>query len=72
LEVLISDDGDGFEPDAGHSGFGLTGMRERVALLGGELRIESRPGSGTRVLASVPVAGPGSGLDETPRERALD
>jgi signal transduction histidine kinase len=75
LDVLVSDDGEGFEPDAGHVGFGLTGMHERVELVGGELQIESTPGSGTRVMASVPcvpAAGPESGLDEAAGERALD
>jgi signal transduction histidine kinase len=75
IDVLIADDGEGFEPGADHAGFGLTGMRERVELVGGELRIESKPGSGTRVMASVPVtagAAARSGLDEAPGERALD
>jgi signal transduction histidine kinase len=73
LDVLVSDDGKGFDPDAERSGFGLVGMRERVELAGGELQIESTPGSGTRVTASVPLAATGgSGLDEAPGERALD
>lgn len=55
LHVLVSDDGQGFDPVGRHGGFGLTGMRERVELAGGELQIESRPGAGTRVLASVPL-----------------
>jgi two-component system, NarL family, sensor histidine kinase DevS len=74
LGALISDDGDGFDPVARHSGFGLTGMRERVELAGGELQIDSRPGGGTRVMASMPLvpASAGSGLDEASGERALD
>lgn len=74
LDVLVSDDGQGFDPTGGHSGFGLAGMRERIELAGGELQIESRPGAGTRVMASVPLASApsGSGLDEAPGERALD
>jgi signal transduction histidine kinase len=74
LGVLISDDGQGFNPVGRHSGFGLTGMRERVELAGGELQIESRPGGGTRVMASIPLvsAPAGSGLDEASEERALD
>jgi signal transduction histidine kinase len=72
LDLLVSDDGKGFDPDAEHSGFGLAGMRERVELAGGELRIESTPGAGTRVLASVPLASPGSGLDQAPGERAAN
>jgi signal transduction histidine kinase len=74
LAVLVSDDGKGFDPTADTSGFGLAGMRERIALAGGELQIESKPGAGTRVLASVPLAlaDAGSGLDEAAGERALD
>jgi len=34
---------------------GLTGMRERLALVGGALEIESTPGRGTTVAAQVPV-----------------
>jgi signal transduction histidine kinase len=73
LDVLVSDDGAGFDPDAEREGFGLTGMRERVELAGGELQVESKPGSGTRIMASVPLGGgPGSGLDKPSGERALD
>jgi two-component system, NarL family, sensor histidine kinase DevS len=56
LEVLVSDHGKGFDPTVKQGGFGLSGMRERVELVGGELRIESSPGAGTRVMASVPLA----------------
>jgi len=55
LEVCVFDDGCGFDPAAKRSGFGLVGMRERVELAGGELQIESKPGSGTRVTASFPL-----------------
>jgi two-component system, NarL family, sensor histidine kinase DevS len=73
LEVLIVDDGQGFDPTAERDGFGLAGMRERVELVGGELQVESNSGAGTRVMASVPVAGPtGSGLDEAAGERAAN
>ncbi len=51
----IEDDGCGFRPGAapkpGH--FGLSGMRERVELLGGDLRVESRPGGPTRIRATL-------------------
>jgi two-component system NarL family sensor kinase len=56
IDLLVYDDGAGFDPErppAGH--FGLAGMAERVRLLGGDLRIESAPGRGTRVHASVPL-----------------
>jgi len=73
LEVLVSDDGCGFDPDAERGGFGLVGMRERVELVGGELQIESKPGSGTRMTASIPcAAAAGSGLDESAGERAAN
>ena len=56
LEVAVRDDGGGFEASAPRSGFGLTGMRERVELLGGTLAVESSPaGLGTLVRAWIPV-----------------
>jgi signal transduction histidine kinase len=54
LQVRVSDDGKGFDPADARDGFGLTGMRERVALLNGELAIASSPG-GTTITALVPV-----------------
>lgn len=54
VEVIVSDDGVG-APDGLRVGHGLTGMRERVALLGGELSIESTP-TGLTVIARLPVA----------------
>jgi PAS domain S-box-containing protein len=58
IEIEISDDGVGFEPNLVREGFGLVGMRERAALLGGTLRIESTRGSGTSVLAEIPLSPP--------------
>jgi signal transduction histidine kinase len=56
LEVAVRDDGRGFEPTAPRTGFGLTGMRERVEMLGGTLAVESSPaGLGTLVRACLPV-----------------
>jgi len=73
LDVLISDDGQGFDLTEARSGFGLAGMRERIELAGGELQLESRPGGGTRVIATLPfAAAAGSGLDESPGERAAN
>jgi signal transduction histidine kinase len=37
------------------STYGLLGMSERITLLGGTLQIESAPGSGTRIEASIPT-----------------
>ncbi len=56
LVVAVGDNGRGFDPDAvGQNAFGLASMRERAALIGGELRIESRPQDGTRVSLLVPL-----------------
>ncbi|MBS1241582.1 MAG: nreB 2 [Gemmatimonadetes bacterium] len=59
LVLRISDDGRGFDLGAALSGdcFGLTSMRERVAMVDGEVQWESRPGAGTTVLARVPLPG---------------
>jgi signal transduction histidine kinase len=50
--VEIEDDGRGFGPETSY-GMGLTGMRERVLALGGELEVEGRKGVGTRVFLRV-------------------
>jgi signal transduction histidine kinase len=56
LVVVVGDNGCGFDPDAaGRTAFGLASMRERAALIGGELLIDSRPQDGTRVSLSVPL-----------------
>ena len=56
VTALIEDDGRGFTPDGSGEGLGLLGMGERLALLGGRLKIESRPGAGTAIVAEVPLA----------------
>ena len=54
IEVAVADDGKGFDPAARATGFGLTGMRERVALAAGELDIQTAPG-GTTIRARLPA-----------------
>ena len=51
--LTVSDDGRGFQPEGKTEGFGLIGMKERAAKLGGTLRIDSGP-AGTTVRVSVP------------------
>jgi signal transduction histidine kinase len=58
LEVEVSDDGVGFEPSLVRDGFGLVRMRERSALLGGTLRVDSTKGAGTRLQAEIPLTTP--------------
>ena len=67
--VVVEDDGCGFNPEspaesrAGIPGIGLLGMRERVALLGGALEVESAPGKGTSIFVRIPVD-PSAGQDD--------
>jgi signal transduction histidine kinase len=56
FELRVSDDGCGFQPGGCREGFGLRGMSERAALLGGALAVHSVPGSGTMVRLRLPVA----------------
>jgi two-component system, NarL family, sensor histidine kinase DevS len=56
VNALVEDDGRGFDPSAARDeGLGLVGMRERLALVGGRLRIESGAGKGTTLVAEVPL-----------------
>ncbi len=54
LALSIRDDGKGFDPDLPASGFGLTGMRERVSLIGGRLQIASSR-AGTTISVTLPT-----------------
>jgi signal transduction histidine kinase len=55
VALVVEDDGRGFDPSAGHEGFGLLGMQERASLAGGELKIGPGVSGGTRVRAEFPV-----------------
>jgi signal transduction histidine kinase len=59
-ELVVVDKGPGFDPETvavaeGHGHFGLRGMQERMALAGGTVLVESRPGQGTIVTLRFPV-----------------
>ncbi|HZW22582.1 sensor histidine kinase [Noviherbaspirillum sp.] len=58
LEMMIKDDGVGMHPGDRRKAhrFGLIGMEERVAMLGGELRIDSTPGQGTVLRVIIPFS----------------
>lgn len=59
IGLLISDDGRGFSPQNKKNrlkGLGLTGMKERAALVGGTLEIESAKGKGTTIFVRIPAA----------------
>ena len=64
LALVLEDDGIGFDPDsigrnalrAGQvSGLGLSGMKERVALLDGTIAVESAPGKGSTIFVQIPL-----------------
>jgi PAS domain S-box-containing protein len=61
IHLLIQDWGRGFDPSALPTAtglgerIGLRGMRERITLLGGRWSIQSRPGSGTLIVAEIPL-----------------
>lgn len=60
VQLIVTDDGQGFEPDKFSPGhFGLIGLNERVKLLGGQFRLQSSPGQGTRVEATIPLQSKG-------------
>ncbi len=63
VHLEIADDGCGFDPEQvrrGGRGMGLQTMRERAELLGGDLRVDSRPGAGTRITVQAPHPGTGT------------
>jgi len=56
VTMVVIDHGSGFQPQEldRATGFGLLGIRERIQLLGGRMRIKSSPGRGCRLLIAVP------------------
>jgi signal transduction histidine kinase len=55
LTFAVTDNGVGFDPTAKAYGTGMQGMADRLAALGGELRVTSAPGSGTRIEGRMPI-----------------
>jgi signal transduction histidine kinase len=60
LDIEVADDGRGLSDPPSSGGHGLVGIRERVALYGGTVRLEPAPGGGggTRLVAHLPLKGP--------------
>ena len=55
LRLSVTDNGEGFDSAQSHAGSGLANMQARAVQLGGALRIDSRPGSGTKVILDIPL-----------------
>jgi signal transduction histidine kinase len=64
IRVLVEDDGRGFDAEeVRDDALGVVGMRERIALVGGTLSVESSRGSGTALVAYIPLGrSPGDSL----------
>ena len=59
LRLVVTDDGNGFDPHTAAGGVGLHSMRERAAELGGSFALTSTPGCGSRVEVVLPDRGDG-------------
>ncbi|MFZ6028147.1 MAG: two-component regulator propeller domain-containing protein [Chloroflexota bacterium] len=57
VALSVDDNGQGFDLQQKPSGVGLRSMQERAALIGGEMAIQSAPGSGTRIQVLTPLSG---------------
>lgn len=57
INVIVRDNGRGFKTEAKHpeGSFGLLGMRERIELLEGTMKISSAPGKGTEITVRIPI-----------------
>ncbi len=55
IDVAVRDEGAGFDGDGESTGFGLLGMRERVAVVDGTMTIETAPGAGTSIRVVLPA-----------------
>jgi signal transduction histidine kinase len=58
VTLLVGDDGKGLAVSAGEAGFGLRGLRDRAAELGGELHVEPRRGGGAHISLRLPISSP--------------
>ncbi|MEU0395167.1 sensor histidine kinase [Streptomyces sp. NPDC006208] len=70
VELEVTDDGTGLVPEES-TGFGLDGMRKRLAELGGRLMVTSSVGDGTRVLAVLPMETPKDGDEDSDKGRGV-
>jgi two-component system, NarL family, sensor histidine kinase UhpB len=66
VKLVIEDDGVGisFKPKAARQTFGMTGMRERMANVGGTMKVTSTRGKGTRIEVSAPASTGAAGVEQ--------
>jgi signal transduction histidine kinase len=72
VQVVVEDDGVGMQGRANsrNQSFGLAGMKERIAVLGGISRVVSAKGKGTRIEITVPAGEPAKPVEHTPARAA--
>jgi len=56
LQIVLSDDGCGFDTTKASNGWGLKSMKERAQELGGKMELDSQPGKGTTVALKIPLS----------------
>jgi len=56
VRLTLTDDGCGFDPACATNGYGLNGMKNRVAQIGGTVEVDSAPGEGTTVTLEAPCS----------------
>ncbi len=70
--VTVRDDGGGLQPSSLSSGFGLIAMKERVAALGGSVKVQNRTGThGVEVIARLPLREPHAGAGASEHAEAV-
>jgi len=57
IHLQIEDDGLGFDPKTPQRGLGLSGMKERVSVLGGRFDLQTKPGEGVLITVKIPCQG---------------
>lgn len=65
IQLTVQDNGRGFDPECVAGGYGLQGMQERIAVLQGQLWIESSPGQGCQIQAEIPIYGSIASSDQS-------
>ena len=66
IRITVEDQGAGFDPGAPARGYGLFSIRERVTALGGDVRIESSPQEGTKIVLTASTAAADEEKDARP------
>ncbi|MGL5793435.1 MAG: sensor histidine kinase [Waterburya sp.] len=55
IYLTVTDDGKGFDPNQNQAGFGLRGMKERIAAVKGQLQLKTSPGQGCQIKVEIPL-----------------